>query len=91
LSTHIDALPGKTIANTIVAINDGVSMFNNHQPRDGAFFNIRLYKASPQDAKKAYAEKVFAITKEVLEIPPECVQINFTEMDIWASGGNFMT
>ena len=90
LSDSISVIPGKTIANTIIAINDGVSMYNNHTPRDGAFFDVRLYKSSPEEAKKDYANKIFAIAQDVLNMPSTCVQINFTEMEIWASGGNFM-
>jgi len=91
LGTQITAIPEKHIGNTVITINDGLTMYNNGEPLDGAFFDIRLFKASPEDAKKAYAEKVFAIIEEVLDIPPNRVQINYTEMPVWAAGGHFMT
>jgi len=91
LGTQITAIPEKNISNTVITINDGITMYKNGEPLDGAFLDIRLFKSSPEDAKKAYAGKVFAIMEEVLGIPPAYVQINYTEMPIWASGGNFMT
>jgi len=90
LATQIDVIPGKNIGNTTITIIDGLTMYSNGEPRNGAFFDIRLYKESPEDAKKAYSEKVFVIMEDVLSIPPNCVQINFTEQPVWASGGNFM-
>lgn len=91
LATQITAIPGKNIDNTVITINDGLTMYKHGKPLDGAFFDIRMFKDSPQDAKKAYAECVFAIVEAVLDVPADNVSINYTEMSEWAAGGNYMS
>ena len=87
-SMHL--IPGKTIANTVIAISGDHSLFKNGEPLDGAFVDVRLFKNSPDESKKIFSEKVFSIIETVLEIPPGNVQINFVELPNWASGGSFL-
>lgn len=89
IGNNMTIIPGKNIGNTVFAINDGISMYKNGQPLDGIFVDIRLYKSSPEDSKKQFAEKLFSIFQDILNVKPECTQINFTEMPAWASGGNY--
>ena len=89
IANNISLLPGKNIDNTVVAITDSYDMFRSGKPLDGIFVDIRLYKASPEDAKKAMAEKLFEIFDKVLGVPNDRVQLNFTEMPAWASKGNY--
>ena len=91
LSNNINVIPGKNVDNTIVAINDGISVFHKHSPQENAFFKVHLFKASPEDAKKAFASKIFEITKAVLDIPSSNVQVHFVEMDNWATGDEYMS
>ena len=80
-------IPGKTISNTIITINDNYSMYKGGQPIEGAFMDIRLLNASPEESKKEFSEKIFALFESILKIPPENVQLNFVELPNWASGG----
>jgi phenylpyruvate tautomerase PptA (4-oxalocrotonate tautomerase family) len=89
IGDSMDLLPGKTIDNTILCIQDGCSMFKGGKPLDGAFVDIRLFKASPEESKKAFAERMFAILKDELGIDPGGVYINFIELDHWASRGTY--
>ena len=85
----MEIIPGKTIANTVITIADGCSMYKNSGQIDGAFIDVRLFKSSPEESKKAFSEALFAIMEKVLKIPPESVQMNFIELPNWASGGNY--
>ena len=89
IGNNVSVIPGKNIGNTAICINDGLTMFKNGQPLDGMFVDIRLYKSSPEENKKEFAEKLFAIFQEVLGVKPDCVNINFLEMSAWAAGGNY--
>ncbi|MCL2518494.1 MAG: hypothetical protein FWF15_08035 [Oscillospiraceae bacterium] len=90
IAENISLLPGKNAGNTIICITDCCVMFKNGEPFEGFFADIRLYKNSPEDAKKAFAEKFFAIIEEVLEIPRAKTQFNFSEMPVWVTNGNYL-
>ena len=83
-------LPGKNLDNTFVCIADGADMFMRGKPNGGAFVSVQCYKKSPEDKKKEFSEKIYAVLKEALSLEPEdCVYMNFTEFDNWASNGNY--
>ena len=85
----IDVIPGKNVSNTTINITDGCSFYKELKPLEAAFVDVRLYKASPEESKQAFAEQLFGVIDKTLEIPPSNVQINFIEMPTWASGGKY--
>ena len=85
----METIPGKTISNTVISISGGYSMYKDGRPLSGAFVDVRLYKASPEESKKDFSGKIFSIMESVLGIPPENVQMNFIELPSWASGGDY--
>ena len=89
LGRNMEILPGKNIENTAICICDGCAMFKNGKPIDGAFVDIRLFKNSPEESKKAFAEKLFSIFKTILNIESGYIYMNFIELQHWASGGNY--
>ena len=89
IAGNMEIIPGKTAANTFICISDNYSFYRETQAIEAAFIDIRLYKESPDDAKKAFAMKMFDIIDTVLGIPPTNVQMNFTEQPCWASNGSF--
>ena len=83
-------LPGKDKDNTLLAINDGVSMFKSGAPNEGVFVEVRLYKKSPEENKKDFAAKLYAILKDVLKIPDGgCVYMNYLEFENWSANGGY--
>ena len=83
-------LPGKDKDNTLLCIDDGASMYKSGEPNDGIFAEVRLYKKSPEDAKKEFSQKIYAIFKDVLNITDSsCLYMNFMEFDNWSSNGNY--
>jgi len=82
-------LPGKNVSNTVICISDTCTMYNEMQPIQAVFIDVRLYKASPEDSKKEFAKQLTAIFESVLQIPPPKVQINFFEQPNWAVNGDY--
>ena len=82
-------IPGKNIDNTLLCINDGVSMFKSGKPNDGVFVSVQCYKKSPEDSKKEFSEKIYSALKDILKIDGGCVYMNFTEFENWAANGNY--
>ena len=89
IAGSMELIPGKTAANTLICVSGGYSMYRDMQPLSAAFVDIRLYKESPEESKKNFAERLFSIIEDVLQIPPSNVQMNFTELPCWASNGKF--
>ena len=85
----MSVLPGKNIDNTLLCVNDGVSMFMNGELNNGVFVSVQVYKKSPEDSKKEFSEKIYAILKEILGADIGCVYMNFTEYENWAANGNY--
>ena len=89
IANSMELIPGKTASNTFICISDSCSMYRDTQPIDAVFVDVRLYKNSPPESKKHFAERLFSIFEDTLKIPPSNVQINFVELPDWASGGNY--
>jgi phenylpyruvate tautomerase PptA (4-oxalocrotonate tautomerase family) len=87
IGRSISIIPGKTIENTVIMINDDCLMFNNGEKVERVFVDVRLYKSSTDESKKAFSEKLFSIFDKLLDIPSSRVQINFIELPNWASNG----
>ena len=82
-------IPGKNASNTIIGIVDTFAMYNDLQPVEAVFIDIRLYKESPEESKKEFVQKLTSIIDEVLGIPPKYVHMNFFEQSNWATNGDY--
>lgn len=82
-------LPTKNIDNTHTCLLDGCSLYRSGKPLDGAFVDIRLFKPSPEESKKAFSEKMFSILRDVAGIDPGNVYMNFLEFEHWALKGEY--
>ena len=83
-------IPGKNADNTLLCINDGVSIFMKGKPNDGVFVSVQVYKKSPEDAKKEFSRKIYEILKDIPGLDPEsCLYMNFTEFENWAANGDY--
>jgi len=88
VTESITLIPAKTPSVTTVCIRDGCAMYKNGTPLDGGLAEVRLFKSSPMDAKRAYTQKLFDIFGEVAAIPKENLTVNVFEFNQWGSGGN---
>jgi len=89
IADSMELIPGKNAGNTLICISDNYSMYRDKKPLEAIYIDIRLYKESPDENKKEFAERMFVIVESVLGIPPANVQINFVELPCWASNGGF--
>ena len=84
----MEIIPGKNAGNTTICISDNHTIYRDTKPIEAAFIDIRLYKESPMVSKSTFAERLFRILENELDIPPSHVQMNFVELPCWASNGN---
>ena len=89
IANVIEVIPGKNASNTTINIAESCTIYNNTQPIEAAFVDVRLYKSSPEESKKAFAEEMFGILESTLDIPPSNVSMNFTEQPNWAANGSY--
>lgn len=81
-------LPGKSRDNTMIQIDDGC-FIRMGDKKECVMIDMRVYKASPEENKKEYSEKLMAMLEEELGIPLANIYFNITEMEHWASRGNY--
>ena len=88
LGKIMEIIPGKNVSNTVFCISE-CSLYKDTQSYEGAFVDIRLYKSSPAESKKAFAKKLFEVFESTLNIPPSKVHVNFVELPDWAANGDY--
>jgi len=87
VTAAITLIPTKLPEQTTVCVRDGCAMYKNGAPLDGGLAEVRLFKSSPADAKRAYTQKLFSIFDEIAGIPKSGLTVNVFEFDQWGSGG----
>ena len=90
IAQNITILPGKVMSGTTIVVEDDCFMVRDGKPMDGIFIEVRLYKPSPDDAKKNFADNLFSIMENVLDIPPANTQINYMELPTWGVDGKLL-
>ena len=84
----MELIPGKNAENTTICISDNHSIYRNRQSIEAIFADVRLYKESPTESKRIFAEHLFCIFENRLGIPASHIQMNFVELPCWASNGD---
>ena len=82
-------IPEKNMNNTMIELTGGAALYMRGGPINGAFMELRVYKASPEDAKAAFFAALSALLEEKLGIAPKDVYGNITEMPHWCAGGKY--
>ncbi len=83
----ISILPGKTVDNCMVRIENDCDMYMKGEKNACVFVEIRLYKPSPAENKTQYAKAIYDVIHGVLGTTPGMFYMNFLEMSEWAAGG----
>lgn len=79
-------LPGKTRQNTMMHIEDSCTIeLGDASPC--LFLEVRMFKASPEDAKQAFVKAISDLLEKKLSVPKNRMYINLTELDSWGSNG----
>jgi len=82
-------IPEKNMNNTMIELTDGAPLYMRGGAINGAFMELRVYKASPEDAKAAFFAALSTLLEEKLGIAPGDVYGNITEMAHWCAGGKY--
>jgi len=85
----IALIPGKSESVTMITIDDSKAMYFRGETCDCAYINVKLYKESPFEAKKAFAESFTKAVTEETGIQSGDIFLNYSEYENWASGGSF--
>ena len=80
-------LPNKTRDNTMIRIEGGASLFMGEEDMPCAFADLRLFRASPDEAKAQFIRAVTDILNTRLKIPPGRTYVNIIELQEWGAGG----
>ena len=82
-------IPGKNVSNTLICFMDNYTMFKDLKPIDAVFVDVRMYKNSPEEDKKAFVKQITTLLADTINIPPANVQLNFIEQPSWAVNGDY--
>jgi phenylpyruvate tautomerase PptA (4-oxalocrotonate tautomerase family) len=85
----ISILPGKTEPDLIVNIHDGGAVYMGGAEVPCVFIDLRVYGKADEEAKKRFAEEIFAYITHVLGIPPEHQYLTISEHDHWGYDGQW--
>ena len=83
------ALPGKTRDNTMIHITGSCALSMGDSGKPCMFLEVRLYKASPEESKKAFVRKAAEALCALFDIEPERMYINMIELNEWGVGARF--
>ena len=79
-------LPGKNRENTMIHITGGCAISKGDPSVPCLFIEVRTYKASPEDARKAFAARLIAMLSETLSVPGDHIYMNSIPLDEWFAG-----
>ena len=89
IAERMPLLPGKTRNNTMIHIDTGCALTMGDDGEPCVFMEARLYQASPEEAKSAFAAEVSEAFVKLLDIPNTRIYMNIIELDHWASRGSY--
>lgn len=90
LGALISVIPGKSVNNCMIEIVSGCDIFMGGGPLKGAFVDLRLYRASPDEAKKEFLTGLCKILKSRFGIEKQNIYCNMLELPQWGSGDNLL-
>jgi len=79
-------LPGKSRENTMIHITGGCALSKGDPSAPCLFIEVRTYRASPDDAKREFADRLTAMLGERLGVPGGNIYMNIIAMDEWFTG-----
>lgn len=90
IAAHMPILPGKTRDNTMIEISAGRDMFMGGEPRELVFVDMRVFKPSPEGAKREFIAALTAEFEARLGIPAEQQYYNIIELSEWGLRGQLL-
>lgn len=87
LNETISLIPGKTPNVTMIQIDDHCTMQRAEDFAPCIFFELRMFKASPEEAKALYVKTVSEKLSDLLGVDQTRIYMNLMEFQTWGSGG----
>ena len=87
LGEKLPIIPGKKESGLMVAISGQYTMFMGGEERDAAFVDVRCFKKTDPEARRAFTGAVFEILHQIAGFQPDMVYLNFTDHDVWGARG----
>ena len=91
LGEKLPIIPGKKESSLMVAISSQYTMFMAGEKQDAAFVDVRCFRKTDPEAKRAFTGAVFEILRDIADFQPEKIYLNFTDHDVWGARGQLMT
>ena len=82
----IEAIPGKSIINTMVQIDEAY-MFFKKENKKCIFIEARVYKAQQLEHKQDFVDRMCSYLKEKFDVDKEYIYFNILELDSWVTNG----
>ncbi len=91
IASRMPILPTKTRDNTMIEISAGRDMYMGGEPRELIFVDMRVFKPSPEAAKREFIAALAAEFERLLGIPAGNQYYNIIELDTWGAQGRLLT
>lgn len=80
-------IQGKKPESTMVEIDDKKEMYFGLSDEPCARVRIDIFRDSPDEEKRSYAEAVCALIQQVTAIPTDRIYLTYSVFDQWGYGG----
>ena len=92
VAEHMPILPTKDRDNTMVEISAGRDMYMGGEPRELIFVDMRVFKPSPEAAKREFIATLGRrIRPSAWALPADRQYYNIIELDTWGAHGKLLT
>ena len=90
LGEKLPLIPGKIEAGLMVAISSQYTMYMGGKRQDAAFVDVRCFRKTDPEAKKAFTAAVFEILHLFADVEPHLIYLNFFDHEVWGARGQLM-
>jgi phenylpyruvate tautomerase PptA (4-oxalocrotonate tautomerase family) len=88
LGVKLTIIPGKVEAGLMVDISDNHTMYFAGKKQELAFVDIRCFRQTETEYKKAFATAVFEVISQTIGLPQDSIYLNHTDYELWGARGN---
>ena len=89
IAENMPLLPGKTRDNTMIEISAGRDMYMGGEKRPLVFVDMRVYHASPLEAKDTFVKALTKGFEELLQVDAAHQYYNIADMPQWGGRNSF--
>lgn len=87
LGVKLTIIPGKTEEGLMVDISDNHTMYFGGIKKEQAFVDVRCFKNTETEYKKAFATAVYEVMKQTIGLPQDAIYLNHTDYELWGAHG----